>query len=108
MKDQTTGQDDSGKGHYFLGMNGSVPMEGLFVRTACINTRQGEIVPVFGAHWIYSDFEQDLLCKCQQSDKTACCLMRMSLNNFDDKWLSVSNRILDFAPTCFIGWVCNC
>ena len=60
MKDQTTRRGDSRKGHYFLRMNGSVPMEGLFVSSRLYKYQTGEIAPVFGAYWIYSDFEQDL------------------------------------------------
>ena len=61
MKDQTTRRGDSGKGHYFLRMNGSVPMEGLFASSRSYKYWGiGEIAPVFGAHWIFSDFEQDL------------------------------------------------
>ena len=50
MKDQTTRRGDSGKGHYFLRMNGSVPMEGVFVSSRLYKYQTGEIAPLFGTH----------------------------------------------------------
>ena len=35
-------------------------MEGLFVSSRLYKYQTGEIAPVFGAYWIYYDFEQDL------------------------------------------------